>query len=102
MHATSNEIPEVITEDYRVRIVHGEFADNKTSYQIVTNVNLLHIFLQPDKSITLNAKEMAFAQVLNCSGITENEQINAQSRINYSLKGEQVNIQANEAGFSFD
>jgi quercetin 2,3-dioxygenase len=101
IHAKPNEIPEVKTDDYLVRIVHGDYAGKSTSYKMVTHVSLLHIFLQPNKSITLAAKEMAFAYGLKGKGTSENETINAQTLINYSLTGESVNIKANEEGLEF-
>lgn len=101
MHASAAEVPEVMTDDYKVRIVHGEFAGKTPAYQMVTPVTLLHIFLQPHKTITLDAREMAFAYGLKGSGLTENVMANAQTLINYSLKGNKVTMQAGETGFEF-
>ncbi len=101
MHASAYEVPEVITGDYKIRVVHGEFSGKTPAYKMVTDVTLLHIFLQPNKSITLDVKEMAFAYGLNGSGATENESIKAQTLINYTLQGNQVTIQANESGLEF-
>lgn len=101
MHANANEVPEVSTEDYKVRIVHGEFAGKSTAYQMVTPVTLLHVFLQPLKSISLDAKEMAFVYGLNGNGTTEGEKFKAQTLINYSEQGQQVTIKADENGLEF-
>lgn len=101
MHANANEVPEVITDDYKVRIVHGDFGGKSPSYKMVTPVTLLHIFLHPNKTITLDAKEMAFVYGLKGSGTTENETVNAQTLINYSFEGDKVTIQANETDLEF-
>lgn len=101
MHASAKEIPEVVSEDYKVRIIHGEFLGKRPAYQMVTDVTLLHIFLQPNKSIVLNAQEMAFAYGLKGNGITETEIIKAQTLINYSLPGNTVNINAGSDGLEF-
>lgn len=101
MHASASEVPEVISDDYKVRIVHGEFAGKAPSYKMVTPVTLLHIFLQPHKSITLDAKEMAFVYVLNGSGTSESEIAQAQTLINYSLEGNLVVIHSEENGMEF-
>lgn len=98
MHASAKEIPEVKTEDYKVRVVHGEFDSKTPAYKMVTDVTLLHIFLQPDKSITLDAQEMAFAYGLKGSGTTGTENMNAQTLINYSAQGNKVTIQAGSDG----
>lgn len=101
MHASAKEVPEVITDDYKVRIVHGEFAGKTPTYKMVTPVTLLHIFLQPNKAITLDTKEMAFIYGLKGSGTTENESVGAQTFINYSLQGNEIKILANESGLEF-
>lgn len=101
MHASSSEIPEKITEDYKVRIVHGEWEVLRPNYQMVTSVNLFHVFLEPHKSISLNAMSMAFVYGLHGQGKTEGELIQAQTIVNYSLEGDKVNISALEAGFEF-
>lgn len=101
MHASSSEIPEKITEDYKVRIVHGEWEGLRPNYQMVTSVNLLHVFLEPHKSINLNAMPMAFVYGLHGQGKTEGELIQSQTIVNYSLEGDSVNISALEAGFEF-
>ena len=101
MHASSNEIPEKITEDYKLRIVHGEWEGLKPNYQMVTAVNLFHLFLKPNKSIRLSAMPMAFVYGLQGQGKAEDELIQAQSLVNYSLKGDQVIVHALDEGFEF-
>lgn len=98
MHASAKEVPEVVTDDYKVRIVHGEFAGKSPACKMVTEVNLLHIFLQPGKSISLQAKPMAFAYGLKGNGKTENEIIQAQTLVNYTLLGEIVTITSLDEG----
>jgi redox-sensitive bicupin YhaK (pirin superfamily) len=98
MHASAQEVPEVITPDYKVRIVHGEFEGKRPGYQMVTAVDLLHIYLQPHKSIELKAKPMAFAYGLKGNGKTDSEMIKAQTLINYSLEGDSVVITALDQG----
>lgn len=101
MHAKSSEVPEIKTNEYLVRIVHGDYSGKSTPYKMVTDVTLLHVFLEPNKSITLDAKEMAFVYVLKGLGKAENETVKAQTLINYSLIGETVEIKAEEAGLEF-
>ena len=98
MHASAKQVTEKTTADYKVRIVHGEFEGIKPNYEMVTAVNLFHIFLHPNKSITLEALPMAFAYGLKGSGKSEGETIQAQTLLNYSLDGAQVTINASDEG----
>lgn len=101
MHASAKEVPEKISHDYKVRIVHGEFDGIKPNYKMVTEVNLFHIFLHPNKSITLDALPMAFAYGLNGKGSSEGEFIQAQTLLNFSLEGEKGTISALDEGLEF-
>lgn len=101
MHASAKEVPEVITEDYKVRVVHGKFAGSETSYKLVTDVVLLHVYLEPNKSITIEAKPMAFVYGLNGKGETDSELIQAQILVNYSLDGDVVTINSMDEGLEF-
>lgn len=98
MHAGANEVPEVITSDYKVRVVHGSFSGKTPEYKMVTDVTLLHIYLKPNKTITLEAQPMAFVYVIRGKGSSEGEQIQQQSLVNYSLSGNEISINANEEG----
>jgi quercetin 2,3-dioxygenase len=100
-HAGANEIPEMITHDYKVRILHGRFGNQQAKHTMVTDVKLLHIFLQPKSSIQLSANEMAFVYGLNGSGVANTEKIGAQALVNYSRTGNSVIIEASEIGFEF-
>lgn len=101
IHANANEVQEVITEDYKVRIVHGNFKGKGSSYQMVTAVNLLHIYLQPNKSIELDTKEMAFVYGLHGSGKTAGSEVKGQTLINFSPKGNLVVIDSGSKGLEF-
>lgn len=101
MHASSVEVPEKISDDYKVRVVHGEFEGTMPGYKMVTGVNLFHVFLKPGKSIVLDAMPMAFVYVLKGSGTTENETIQPQTLVNYTLQGERVVVSALDEGLEF-
>ncbi|MBL7942775.1 MAG: pirin family protein [Flavobacteriales bacterium] len=101
MHADAAEVPEKSTQDYKVRIVHGEFEGITPSYKLVTPVNLFHFYLYPGKTITLDAMPMAFIYGLKGNGATSGEMIRAQTLVNYSLSGEKVLISAHDDGLEF-
>ncbi len=101
IHAKPSEVPEVITGDYKLRIIHGEYDNQRSQYQMVTDVNLLHVFLNAGKSITLHAQEMAFVYSLNGNGDVDGEKILAQSMVNFSKEGNQIVVNAGENGLEF-
>ncbi len=101
MHASANEIPEIHTDEFKVRIVHGTFLGTSTSYKMVTDVQLYHVFLKPNKTISIDAMPMAFIYGLNGKGSTEGEVIMPQNLVNYSLQGNQITIAASDEGFEF-
>jgi redox-sensitive bicupin YhaK (pirin superfamily) len=68
---------------------------------MVTDVVLLHVFLQPGKAITLEAQPMAFVYALQGHGETEGQHVQAQTLINYTLEGDRVNVAAGPDGLAF-
>ena len=101
MHASAQEVPEKVTQDYKVRIVHGEFEGVRPAYQMVTPVNLFHVFLEPNQSISLPAMPMAFIYGLKGSGKSEEELIKAQTLVTYSVTGDRVLVSAGDQGLEF-
>ncbi len=101
MHAAAKEVLEVETDDYRVRIVHGHFGGKSSTYQMLTEVTLLHVFLQADKSLVLPAKEMAFVYGLSGSGETDGTPFSAQNLLNFDTVGDAVVIRAGANGCEF-
>ncbi|MDP1813232.1 MAG: pirin-like C-terminal cupin domain-containing protein [Leadbetterella sp.] len=101
IHANANEIQEVQTTDFKVRIVHGEFNGEKSPYKLVTDIDILHIILNPNKSIILNANEMAFVYGLNGISKIGDTEIKAQTLVNFNKEGNQVEVNAGSDGFEF-
>jgi len=101
MHASAKEVPEVLTEDYKVRIVHGEFQGKRPNYKMVTDVTLLHIFLKPNKKIVLDGNKMTFVYGLNGKGNSDSHSLKSQSLVHYGQDGNKVEILALEEGFEF-
>lgn len=101
MHAKAADIPEIETNTYKVRVLHGSFEGKTPAYAMLTDVTLLHVSLQANQSIALNADEMAFAYGLAGSGETDGQVVSAQAIVNFDTTGDQVLIQAQSNGFSF-
>lgn len=98
MHAKAAEVPEVITDDYKVRVLHGHYEGISPAYKMVTDVTLLHVYLQPGKAMTLEVGEMAFCYGLRGKGLTGNRDIRGQVLVTYDTNGNQVSLQASEEG----
>jgi quercetin 2,3-dioxygenase len=97
----ASEVKEFTTNDYKVRLIHGKFNQEKSNYQMITNVTLLHVYLQPNKTIVLNAEEMAFAFILNGNGNSDNQEFANHGIINFDTIGNQVEITAGNDGLEF-
>ena len=100
-HAKANEIQEVSTDDYTVRIVHGQFNGKSSSYKMVTDIDILHVFLKPGKLLVLNAEAMAFVYGLNGSSTIDTTEVKPQTLINFSLDGNSIEVIAGTDGFEF-
>ena len=101
MHAAAKEVPEVETDDYRVRVVHGSFQDKIPGYKMLTEVTLLHIFLHAGKSMVLPAQEMAFAYGLSGEGESAGIQFFPQNLLIFETKDGLVEIRAGKNGCEF-
>lgn len=98
MHAAASQIPEVETDDFRVRILHGVFQNRTPAHQMLTDITLLHIFLKAGKRIVLDAAEMAFVYSLNGGGASGTVSFSAQNLLNFSAEGDSLEIVAGEKG----
>jgi quercetin 2,3-dioxygenase len=101
MHLNSDEIPEIITGEYKLRVIHGTFNQTSSPLQMVTPVNMYHVFLHPNKTIILDAEEMAFVYVLNGAGKIADATIGLRHIINFNEAGNAVTINAGETGVAF-
>lgn len=101
MHANASEIIQVQSEDAIIRLIHGKFNHKVSSYQMVTDITLLHVFLHPEKSLQLPSQEMAFLYGLKGTGITDQQIINQQRLINYDTEGNTIEVTAGKEGLEF-
>lgn len=103
MHAKAHQVPEKVTDAYRVRVIHGRFDDTTSMHQMVTDVGLLHVFLQPNATITFNlrAEEIAFSYGLKGEGQSVDKRLSGQTILNYSSGGNVVDVTAFDEGLEF-
>lgn len=101
IHANANDITEIKSDDATIRLIHGQYGSYNSSYQMVTDVTLLHVFLTPGRSLHLPAKEMAFIYGLKGNGFSNGQEVNPQRLINYSEEGDLLEISAVNNGLEF-
>jgi quercetin 2,3-dioxygenase len=92
LHLLANDVPIYETEELNVRVITGSFATKTSPLDLVTKTTLLDITLQPNTSIELDAKEMAFVYILK-GGITIDDKIiSGNAMINFEDKGDKIVI----------
>lgn len=101
MHAMANEIAEFKNEDVLIRVIHGNYNEITPSYKMLTDVNLYHVFLNPNAEITLPAQEMAFIYVLKDEGSVDDHLIGPQTLVNFGQSGDEIKIKASKEGLEF-
>lgn len=101
INVVPTEVPEAEDEHARVRIVHGVYAGKSTPYQMVTDADLLHVYLKPNKMLKIAGREMAFVYGLEGSGSTGGNEIVRQTLVTYSPQGNNVVVTAGKAGLEF-
>ncbi|MEP7454192.1 pirin-like C-terminal cupin domain-containing protein [Phyllobacterium sp. SB3] len=101
IHVDPDDVPEVEDDHARVRIVHGTYAGKSTPYQMVTDADLLHVYLKPNKIFRIAAREMAFVYGLEGSASTGGTNIAPQTLVNFSAEGKNVVITAGKTGLQF-
>lgn len=101
INVAPNEVPEIEDEHARVRIVHGAYAGKSTPFQMVTDADLLHVYLKPNRMLKIAAREMAFVYGLEGSGSTGGSEILPQTLVTYSTEGNNVVVTTGKAGLEF-
>lgn len=100
IHANANQVKEVHLPTATVRMLHGAFQHERTTYQLKTDVTLLHVIIKPNQSITLDAKEMAFVYTLTGNGTIGDTNLRPQQLINFSEEGTSIKLGAGPEGLS--
>jgi redox-sensitive bicupin YhaK (pirin superfamily) len=101
IHVDAKEVPVIENEHALVRVIHGTYAGNSTPYQMVTPVDLLHVYLKPHKLIKIPVQDMAFVYGLEGIGNSGGAVIGARTLVNYSVEGSNVVVNAGKEGLQF-
>lgn len=101
IHVDPHQVLEVEDENARVRIVHGAYSGKSSPYQMVTDADLLHVYLKPNRTLDIKARATAFLFALEGEGNSAGQVISPQTMISYSVEGTNVVVQAGEDGLQF-
>jgi redox-sensitive bicupin YhaK (pirin superfamily) len=100
-HAEPAEIPEVIFEGAKVRVLAGSFG-GKTSplHKLRTPVTLLDVQLQPGAAVQIPwpSVQNAFALVLGGSGLSGDTELAEHTAVGFEHDGDTVELRAGNAG----
>lgn len=93
-HASANEVPEINTDDFRLRVVQGSFAGKASPIQLVTETLIFDVSLQAGAGIELPAKAMAFVYLMNGNISIGDRTVEGRSMVSFGEAGDLVNIQS--------
>jgi quercetin 2,3-dioxygenase len=101
MHADAADVPEVRDSGSVVRVLHGSYGGRTPPYRMVTPVTLLHVFLQPQATVTLPAAPIAFVYGLQGSAASGGAEFGPQVLLTHDTAGEAIACAAGPAGAEF-
>jgi quercetin 2,3-dioxygenase len=97
-HAKAAEVPEWSGDGVHLRVVQGQFAAISSPIKLVTRTLLFHLRLGPHASVALEAREMAFAYLMQGELLANGQTVANQALILYGPEGDQATIRAGAAG----
>lgn len=98
MHAAPDAVPEVRQAGVTVRVLHGAYAGQSPSYQMVTPVTLLHVRLDPGAHVAVPAAAMAFVYGLKGHADSAGARVSPQVLLTYETSGAAVRLEAGAEG----
>ncbi len=97
-HADPSEIPEVVEEGVRIRIIQGSYQAQQAPFKMITPISLFDISLSPGASVRLPALEMAFVYVVSGQGTAGDHTFQAQDFVLFQAAGDEVKLNAGQSG----
>lgn len=89
-HAFSKEVPKYISEDIKLRVIQGSYQHVTSPIDLVTKTILFDVTLNPNATIELDAKEMAFLYLMNGSIIIAEKEISSTAMVSFEKTGNKV------------
>ncbi|MEJ8818646.1 pirin family protein [Lacibacter sp. H407] len=97
-HAFSNEVPEYNSDDIKLRVIQGSYQQVTSPIDLVTKTILFDVTLNPNATIELDAKEMAFIYLMKGSITIAGNEISNTAMLSFEKAGDKITINTgNEA-----
>lgn len=100
-HASASEVAEYSDEKTRLRVIQGSFSGINAPFELVTETSLFDVTLQPNSSLTLDAKEMAFVYLMSGEIMVQGNKISEISMVTFQTEGKNVTIETGEKSANF-
>lgn len=91
-HAFSKEVPEYNSDDIKLRVIQGSYQHVTSSIDLVTKTILFDVTLNPNATIELDAKEMAFIYLMKGSISISEKEISSTAMISFEKAGDKITI----------
>jgi quercetin 2,3-dioxygenase len=100
-HAFSKDIPEYKDDNIKLRVIQGSFSNLVSPIDLLTKTSLFDITLQPNTTIELDAKEMAFVYLMAGEIAIGDQQIIGRSMVSFDKKGNKIKVSTGSEPTSF-
>ncbi|MBK8848466.1 MAG: pirin family protein [Bacteroidetes bacterium] len=100
-HAFSKDVPEYNSDNIKLRVLQGTYENLTSSIDLVTKTILFDITLQPNSSIELNTKEMAFIHLLAGEITISERAISSSSMITFEKTGDKIKVNSGSQTSNF-
>jgi quercetin 2,3-dioxygenase len=100
-HAAAHEVEALHSDKIHLRVIQGEYQNKKAAIELVTKNSLFDVTLQPNSTLALDAREMAFIYVLSAEVIIQKKTILQQGLVRFKNEGNQVIVRTGEHAANF-
>lgn len=99
----SKNVPEWHTELVQLRVLQGSFQTLKSPLELVTKTLLFDVTIQPNATLELDAKEMAFIYMVSGKIVVGDNEIESRNMVTFEKEGNRVIVstQGSSANFMY-
>lgn len=100
-HAAARDVAEFHSDNVKLRVIQGAYQNKTASIELVTKTSLFDVTLQPDSTLELHAREMAFIYVLSGEVVIQEKTISQQGLVRFTNEGNKVVVRTGKIGANF-
>ncbi|MBK8847483.1 MAG: pirin family protein [Bacteroidetes bacterium] len=100
-HAFSKDVPEYNRDNIKLRVIQGTYQNLTSPLDLVTKTSLFDITLQPNSSIELDTKEMAFIYLMTGDITIADREIRGISMITFEKTGDKIKVNSTSQTSNF-